>query len=226
MVANVTGQKRMDRTDVPLDQSVLNTAALAFYRRHFSGLITALIVTLLLLAGSVTWILLKESREVDREYFGMDFATGRMVRLVPLGQPYLNDAALVARIQACVVNANTYDFVNYRKAFSEAAPCFTNTGWAGFSQALTTSGTLDLVKKNRLVTTASADGTAVIVGKQDVNGVLMWTIQVPLRVTYQSGLGGRVLAPQRLLVTVLVSRVPETDSEWGHGIDNYRAKEA
>jgi intracellular multiplication protein IcmL len=81
------------------------------------------------------------------------------------------------------------------------------------------------VKQQRLVTETVATGVPVIQGQGRRNGVLTWQIQMPIRIKFQGGLGGRGLATQNLLVTVTVQRVPEYENEYGVGISSYVAEE-
>lgn len=210
----------------PYPPAVVNTAALSFYARYFKWQAVGNLLLILILGGLLGWHIFTERREVDREYFGVDFKTGRMVRLVPLGDAYLSNQALLARVQECIVASNTYDFVNYQRSFQNVSNCFTTEGWNAFATEFKRVGTLDQVKKQRLVTQAVATGIPVIQSRpMRRNGVLTWEVQMPLRITFQGGLGGRGLANQNLLVMVTVQRVPEYENEYGIGIVSYVAEE-
>ncbi|OCG92920.1 hypothetical protein XEULMG905_00135 [Xanthomonas euvesicatoria] len=203
----------------------IDVAKLAFYSRHFGKLVTAVLVLVVLVFVMFGWNMFKERREVSREYFGVDFKTGRMVRLVPLNEPYMQKPAMLSRVQECVQGANTYDFVNFQQSFQSISTCFTDGGWNAFAQELERVGTLKAVRRQRLVTQAVATGVPVIVGEQVRGGVLTYTIQMPIRVSFQGGEGGRGLATQNLLVTATVQRVPEYENQYGIGISAYTAEE-
>lgn len=209
-----------------LPSTVADVAALRFYARHFGKLVAAnllLVTAVMLLFG---WHAFTERREVDREYFGLDFRTGRMVRLVPLGMPYLSNQSMLTRVQECIQDVNTYDFVNHQKSFQRASGCFTDDGWNAFAAELNRVGTLKQVKNLRLVAQAVAAGVPVITTPaHQRNGVLTWEIQMPVRISFAGGVGGRGLATQNLLVTVTVQRVPEYLNEHGIGIVQYVAEE-
>lgn len=209
-----------------LPPAVLNTAALQFYARHFKTLVTANLVAMFIIAGMFAWHVFSERREVSREYFGVDFKTGRMVRVIPLNQPYLSNQSLLTRVQECIQQANTYDFVNFQRSFQTASSCFTDGGWNAFATELDRVGTLRAVQKQRLVAQAVATGVPVITGQpMERNGILTWVVQMPVRISFQGGEGGRGLATQNLLITATVQRVPEYENQYGIGIVSYIAEE-
>lgn len=209
-----------------LPATVADIAALRFYARHFGKLVAANLLLVATVGLMFVWHVFSERREVDREYFGLDFKTGRMVRLVPLGQPYLSNQSMLTRVQECIQDVNTYDFVNHQKSFQRASACFTDDGWNAFAAELNRVGTLKQVKNLRLVAEAVAAGTPVITNPGHLrNGTLTWEIQMPVRISFTGGTSGRGLATQNLLVTVTVQRVPEYLNEYGVGIVQYVAEE-
>lgn len=210
--------------DLP-GSTLLNTADTAFYRRNFGVVVMGWFITTLLFGGYLAWTAVRDSREVEREYFGIDSRTGRMVRMVPLGEPLLAQGALLQRVQDCVVGVNTYSFANFQREFQAQSECFTSEGWNGFFQSLEAAGTLEVVRSNRLVASATASGVPVLLSDAVIGGIRTWTIQVPIRVSFQGGVGGRGVAAQDQLVEVVVQRVAETENRWGHGISQYRGQE-
>lgn len=210
----------------PYPPNVMNTASLGFYARHFKTLVVVILVLAVMNIAQFGWHVFTERREVSREYFGLDFKTGRMVRLVPLGEPYLSNSAMLVRVQECIQASNTYDFVNFQRSFQAVSSCFTDDGWNAFATELERVGTLRAVRNQRLVSQAVATGVPVITSPpMKRNGVLTWVVQMPVRISFQGGEGGRGLATQNLLVTVTVQRVPEYENQHGIGIVSYVAEE-
>jgi intracellular multiplication protein IcmL len=124
-----------------------------------------------------------------------------------------------------VVDANTYDFVNYRTQFQEHSACFTPEGWQQFMTAVERSGNLETVKNSRLVASAVEQGAPIVTNQGLRKGVYSWEIQFPILASYQGGQGGRGTASQKLLVTLLVSRVPTSSYKEGVGIVQYIGEE-
>lgn len=225
-VDTITKVKSMQshEEDIP-GSTVLNTTDTAFYRKYFGRVVTGWMITILAFGAYLAWTAVRDSREVEREYFGLDMRTGRMVRMMPLGEPLLAQSVLLQRVQDCVVGVNTYSFANFQREFQSQVECFTDAGWNGFFKSMDEAGTLNAVRTNRLVATATATGVPILVGDAVINGVRTWTIQVPIRVNFQGGVGGRNLAAQEQLVEVVVQRVSEGENRWGHGITQYVAQE-
>lgn len=204
---------------------VLDLTKLAFYKKYFGKLLTALIVSVIVIGILVAGFIIVKSQKVEREYFGIDSQSGRMVPLVPLGDPYLAQGALLTWFVECVTSTNTYDFVNYQKQFQKNSQCFTGHGWDEFNSAVARAGTLESVKTQRLVASSVANGAPVITREGLRGGVYSWEIEMPVMATFQGGQAGRSLVTQKLLVTAVVSRVPTYESRNGVGIDHYVAQE-
>lgn len=207
------------------DEYVLNLSRLEFYKKYFGKVLTAVIIALGVIGVLVTGFIIVKTQRVEREYFGLDSQRGTMVAMVPLGEPYLAQGALLNWFTECVNSTNTYDFVNYQKQFQQNSQCFTKQGWDEFTAAVARAGTLDNVKTQRLVGSSVANGAPVITREGIRGGAYSWEIELPVMVTFQGGQGGRSLVTQRLLVTGVVSRVPTFESKYGVGIAHYVAQE-
>lgn len=204
---------------------VLDLAKLTFYKHYFGKLLSVLIVSLVVIGILVAGFIIVKTQRVEREYFGIDSQTGRLVPIVPLGDPYLAQGALLTWFVECATSTNTYDFVNYQKQFQQNSQCFTSRGWEEFNAAVARAGTLENVKAQRLVASSVPNGAPVITREGLRGGAYSWEIELPVTVTFQGGQAGRSLVTQRLLVTAVVSRVPTHESRNGVGIDHYVAQE-
>ncbi len=204
---------------------VLQLAKLTFYKHYFGKLLIALIIAIVVIGILVAGFIIVKSQKVEREYFGIDSQSGRLIPIIPLGEPFLSQGALLSWFVECASSTNTYDFVNYQKQFQQNASCFTGRGWEEFTAAILKAGTLDTVKAQRLVASAVANGAAVITREGIRNGAYSWEIELPLTVTFQGGQAGRSLVTQKLLITAVVSRVSTSESKNGVGIDHYVGQE-
>lgn len=205
--------------------SVLDLSRLTFYKHYFGKLLTALVVALVVIGILVAGFIIVKTQRVEREYFAIDSQSGRLTPIVPLGDPYLSHGALLTWLVECVTSTNTYDFVNYQRQFQANSQCYTLRGWEEFNAAIARAGTLDNVKSQRLVASAVANGAPVITREGIRRGAYSWEVELPVTVTFQGGQAGRTLVTQRLLLTVVVSRVSTTESKNGVGIDQYVAQE-
>ncbi len=204
---------------------VLDVNKLTFYKHYFGKLLTALIVSLVVIGILVAGFIIVKTQRVEREYFAIDSQSGRLIPIVPLSDAYLSHGALLTWFVECVTSTNTYDFVNFQKQFQQNSQCCTSRGWEEFNAAVARAGTLENLKTQRLVASSVANGAPVITREGIRNGVYSWEVELPLMVTFQGGQAGRTLITQRLLVTAVISRVPTYDSKNGVGIDHYVAQE-
>lgn len=151
------------------------------------------------------------------------FATtedGRLVPMIALNQPNLSAPALMSWVAQSSTEVMTFGFNDYRRRLQESSRNFTRRGWESFTQALQRSRIIEMVEANQQVLSAAPRGAPVLQSEGLVNGRYQWTVQLPLIVTYQSGSTQR---QDKLLVTVVVVRVPRLESPNGVGIEQWIA---
>ena len=199
---------------------VLNLGRLQFYKKYFGTVLWTLFVSIIVNAIQVGAFVVAKNQKVEREYFATS-PDGRLTPMVPLGEPFVTQAALLNWAKKCVIAANTYDFVNYQKQFQENSTCFTAEGWQQFMTAVERSGNLETVKNQRMVASSVEQGAPVITREGLRKGVYSWEIEFPIMVTYQGGQAGRSNATQRLVIQLLISRVSTAVYKEGVGIAQY-----
>lgn len=140
---------------------------------------------------------------------------GRLIRLTPLDEPMMSDAALKTWTVSAVTEAFTLGHHDYRMRLAAVRDRFTDAGWDGFVQGLEDSLFLDRIRDNHQVSSAVATGAPLIVQARRLRGRLAWTVEFPLLVTFAAG-------PKRLdrelVARVLVVRVPLSERASGMGI--------
>jgi len=149
----------------------------------------------------------------DREYFAAD--NGRIIRMIPMSQPYRKTADVIQYAKEKVNRAFTMDFLGWRQQLEDVRSAFTRAGFKSFLDALAQSGVLSTVKEKRMNMSATA-GTGVLVREGSENGVYYWLIELPVEVRLE-GQSTRLPA-QRFLTTVRIERVPTLDSIEGIGV--------
>ncbi len=106
----------------------------------------------------------------------------------------------------------TYDYQNYKDDFTKLQSCFTNNGWQSFHQALTKSGNLIVIDKEKLSVSAKAGEPVTVEQLQTNNNRNTWKISLPLNVVYK---GLQISAQQNLQVTL---RITQTKNAAGKDI--------
>lgn len=120
-----------------------------------------------------------------------------------LTQSNISEAALVVWANEVAVATFTYDFVNFETELQTTSNYFTPDEWKEFNKALEQSNNLKAVKENKLLVTATALRTPMILQAGLLNGRYCWRIKIPLQVTYQNS---SKYTQQNIDVIMLISR--------------------
>lgn len=134
----------------------------------------------------------------------------------PLTEPNVTPASLIKWVTQAVTSAYTLDFYNYQDTINGLQEYFTIDGYQNFLSSLKASGSLDKIVKDKLIVSAVATDTAVILAEEMLNNVYTWKIQLPLLLTYQGA--STTSTEKTIAVSVLVTRVPTNEAPKGIGI--------
>jgi intracellular multiplication protein IcmL len=151
------------------------------------------------------------------------FATtedGRLVPMIALNEPNLSNSALLSWTAQAATEVWTFGFHDYKRRLQEASSNFTRRGWASFTQALERSRIIEMVKQNQFVVTAAPRSAPVVISEGVQNGRYTWTVELPLKLTYQAGSKTR---SDNLRVRLKIVRVPKLESPNGIGINQWIA---
>lgn len=191
-----------------------------FYRDGYRNLLKIAVmqaVTILALIGAMYYVIKVNTPQ------NMYFATtedGRLMPMVPLGQPNLSTPALMSWVAQSTTEVMTFGFNDYRRRLQESSRNFTRRGWESFTQALQRSRIIEMVEVNQQLITAAPKGAPILQSEGLVAGRYHWVVQIPLILTYRSG---SKTSNTTLLVTVTVVRVPRLESSNGIGIEQWIA---
>lgn len=148
----------------------------------------------------------------------LDCATQEIAKY-PLIEPYYSDVSILVWANAAAVSAYRYSFVNYQKEWQETATYFSPKGWQHFTKAMQSN--LSHVIKKKLVVSAVATGTPIILSKGVLKNQYTWQIQMPLLITYQNA---NEYHQQHVIVSLLISRIPNQVRPHGIAIEQFVAK--
>jgi intracellular multiplication protein IcmL len=185
------------------------------YRKVFGALLLMIVVNIILL-GLIYFIV---TNPPSPKYFATT-SEGKIIKLQPLNQPVIAPQVLLQWASRAAVEAYTYNFANYRESFQNLQNKFTPDGWKNFERALKASRMLETVMAKKLVVTAVATGTPVILDQGVVNGRYVWKVNMPILVTYQSA---SEVTQVPLVITMIVSRVSPINYPEGIAVVSYVA---
>ena len=202
-----------------MDKKSLNIKSFLSKSKHtfrFKVLLCSFILNLLIL-GYVTKMYLYP---MQPDYYSTS-VNGKTQALISLSEPNTSDTAITQWAALATVQAYSYDFVNYESQIQSLRKYFTDDAWDFFLQSLTTSNTVDQVVAKKLVVNAVVIDPPVILAKGYLNGVFSWRMQIPILVTYQAARG---FYTQKLLISLLVSRISTLQSVNGIGISQFSSQ--
>lgn len=185
-----------------------------FYRDSYRLTLVILFFAIVIIAVLAGVIAYQESHRAQPTYFATT-SDGKLIPMIPLDQPNINDQAILQWIATAAISLYTYDFLNFRATFQNNQQYFTPDGWKAFLNGLSSSRNLQTVQDKKLTVQAVPSGAPIITREGLLNGRYSWQIQMPILVTYIS------LSQEyheQLLLTILVQRVSTLDSKYGIGI--------
>lgn len=188
-----------------------------FYRDNYRRLVGAVMFLLFIVAMLICVVFYQIYNRPEPKYFATT-VDGRIMQLFSLSEPILSPGELLQWAHRASISAYTYNFVNYRDAMQQLQNQFTANGWKYYEDALRTARTLEMVIEKKLVVSAVATGTPVILDQAVISGRYSWKVQIPLLVTYQSP---NDQTQQSMVVTMIISRVPTVDMPKGIAIVSF-----
>lgn len=192
-----------------------------FYRDGYRSLLRIAVIEamiILALVGAMYFII--EVHQPENRYFATT-EDGRLVPMVPLSEPNLSVPALMSWSAQAATEVMTFGFNDYKRRLQQASRNFTRLGWVSFTSALEKSRIIEMVETNQQVVSAAPASAPVLLSEGLVNGRYQWQVQIPLVVSYQAGSSVR---SDKMMVTLLLVRVPKLESPNGIGIEQWIAR--
>ena len=157
------------------------TLGAGFARSCLKALLVSLLGNLIL--AIATCVLIWAYMNVPREYFATE--NGRITRIYATENPVWKESDVRQFGADIISQAFTLDFVHYREQMTAASPGFSEEGFAGYNQALTTgSNILALVKDKRMNLTNTVE-PGVIARRGVIGGRYTWEFQYPVTMRLQ-----------------------------------------
>lgn len=145
--------------------------------------------------------------------------TGRVVELVTLDKPYVNDSRVVGFADECLRLSFGHDFENYRQSMNVAKACYTSEGARVFEAAME-SQLKDLIDR-RLVMSPALEAT-VVERTYLRGGVVHWVTETPMTLHRR---GNRDTSrPEKFLVRSEIRRVALDENVRGIAVSSLSLK--
>lgn len=139
--------------------------------------------------------------------------------MTPISAPLYSVQVLREWAIDAATSVYTYDAANYEMQLAQAiSRYFTDAGAESFNKALESSGAIEQLLSKKLIVSAVAYDTPVIISQGTFFGERSWKLQVPLLVTYQSA---SEKVTHRYIVTMLIVQQPTWRFSNGYGIQQF-----
>ena len=150
----------------------------------------------------------------QQTYFTFQNQSTSLEQVYPSDAPNVTTKALLNWATLAATSAHTLDFFNYQENLNNLKPFFTVVGYKKFLSS--SAGLVDNIIKEKLILTAAAIGSAVIIWEDyAADGIYTWRIQVPLLLTY---IGQGAKKEQFVISSLTVTKVPTNLAATGIGI--------
>lgn len=173
--------------------------------------LVAIVLTLLLIDGALLIRLVKGRTDVVAIS-----DTGAVIKTAPLEEAFVTEPRMLSTVDECIRRSFAHDFVNYRRTFNDAMPCYTESGGKAFASAIDTY--LKDLRERRLVMASTTEPATVARGPYKSDGRVTWDVQIPITLYYNGQSGS--FAPLQRLATVRVVRVPLEENTRAVAIDS------
>jgi intracellular multiplication protein IcmL len=184
---------------------------LQFYKDGYRKWVAIGLAACYVAAASVSLNVIQFWFRPDPKYFATTME-GRIVPLVPLDQPTVNQDTVLSFAQRVALSSFVFDFANYQGQLGALSRSYTSRGYDTLISSLQKNGVLDLVKAKRYVATAVATSAPVVTWSGVDRGVFKWRVEMPVTITLQGQTERKDVAVTLIL---MVERVPTVDAPDG-----------
>lgn len=202
--------------------AVRNQALFLAYRR----LALAALLSLVAAVVSVVAYLGVSGKPVPPQYIPVA-ADGRLLPLIPLNQPNVDDGVIGEFALKVVREANNYDYLGWKTQVARVQNYFTPAAWNRYFEEFSRTNIINTVVAKKMIVIARPSGSVEIENRGVLDsGIYVWRVAVPLEIQYvaHDDSAGQASAPlsSRGRVTLYIERVPTTQSPRGFAVRAYQ----
>jgi intracellular multiplication protein IcmL len=190
------------KPDIPYGAEIVIESR-QWYKSQSGALLKIMTVMSLCCLLSLVFNFYQFFSEPEPKYFGLTRDL-RILEMPPLSEPVVDGQTISNWVTDVVTRSLSLNFLHFRQTLSEVKPEFDPAGFESFLKSLDSGGHLKKIEQERLSLSCVIGGAPVITSSVVKRGVMTWTIELPLTLSYESSSG--VIANQKLLAEVLVQR--------------------
>lgn len=192
------------------------------YRRLALAALLSVVAALV----SVVSYLAVTGKPVPPQYIPMT-EDGRLLPLIPLDRPNVDDGVIGAFALRAVRDLNNYDYLGWRTQILRGQNHFTPEAWNTYFREFESTNIINTVEARKMIVIAQPSGNVEIENRGlGDDGVYLWRVAVPLDIRYVSHADGQPGQQAALSshgrVTLYIRRVSPTLSPQGIAIRAYQ----
>ena len=134
----------------------------AFYRDGYRLLLRISLIQACVIALLVAAIVGLAMTIKPRSIYFATTSDGRIINIVPLNEPYLTPAQLIAWTASTTQGVMRFGYHDYRDRLQQSSSNFTQTGWDSFNKALKEANFIDAIQARKLVVSMDIDAAPEI----------------------------------------------------------------
>ena len=139
----------------------------------------------------------------------------------PLGQPSMDNAALMSWVALAAEDFMTYSYEDYERRLQQSSGYFTKAGWQSFTGALQKYRLIESITAQRQSSNARIQSPPVVVQEGVLDGKYRWVVSLPVMLSCRGTGSAR---DDALRLTLVIERVSEDDTPGGIGIAQFIAE--
>ena len=212
-----------ERTEGAHTVFVRNLAVALIHRRM--GL--AALMSLVSAAVSLAVLLLVIGKPVPPQYIPIT-QDGRLLPLIPLNKPNVDDGAVGQFALEAVRDLNNYDYLSWQTQVLRGQPHFTPVAWKEYIAQFEATNIVRTVEARKMIVIGRPSGNLEIQNRGlSPEGVFTWRIAVPLSLQYiahaeTTGTARSMALTSEGVATLYIQRVPTTLSANGLAVRAYQ----
>jgi intracellular multiplication protein IcmL len=183
----------------------------AFYRDGYKILLRISLAQLVLIGILIVSIIGLVATIKQHPVYFATTTDGRIINIVPLNEPFLTPAQVIAWSAGTAQNVMRFGYYDYRDRLQQVSGNFTATGWDSFNKALKDANFLEAIEARKLVVTLDINGAPEIQSAMVRNGVYTWYVQIPVTIKFDGDQPPQPIVTTLRLQLVRVSTLQNPD---------------
>ena len=201
-------EKRMEAVESSLAR--YDTYRKAFRSSAFGNGIMMLAVAI---SGLMAWSAWTEKQ--NPRYFAT-YQDGGIIPLVALSLPFLDTGEVTNFAVEAVTRAMSMNFIEWRQSLNNSSRYFESKGaWEEFLNALETSGRLDYIRNQKLISNAVVNEAFILEHGIDEQNRYSWKVRIKMKTTHEKSDKRSI---EENIVDLVISRVNTWENPSAIGI--------